>query len=318
MRSEKSHVPNLYTYINNFLQTILDNFERKTTVFLTLIIIFNYFILASADFHIDRFVSLVFVAHMNRKLCMFRQNHGNLLHQQLQQKQFKICHSPHHPTPPWPPNMAAEQDSKEKVNSSMSVKSTPSFLTDAERRNRKTVSLLRPGAAQHNPIMHLFRWHISLVSLSLGKKGRSLGYEAAATNQSRQQEGKKKCWCWRTGTLEYWVCACVWIMSKLSLFTTVEKTVRFSQKNTVTSFICFFFSFQFILFFPPLVAAAALSSNGGRASVCFCSSGPSDDLKGLLQLHDQLPIRFLHLVSEPVLQSVDWRPCDLKQKQRGR
>lgn len=40
--------------------------------------------------------------------------------------------------------------------------------------------------------MHLFRWHISLVSLSLGKKGRSLGYEAAATNQSRQQEGKKK------------------------------------------------------------------------------------------------------------------------------
>lgn len=59
---------------------------------------------------------------------MFRQNHGNLLHQQLQQKQFKICHSPHHPTPPWPPNMAAEQDSKEKVNSSMSVKSAPSSL----------------------------------------------------------------------------------------------------------------------------------------------------------------------------------------------
>lgn len=105
-------------------------------------------------------------------------------------------------------------------------------------------------------------------------------------------------------------------MSKLSLFTTVEKTVRFSQKNTVTSFICFFFSFKFFLFVPPLVAAAALSSNGGRASVCFCSSGPSDDLKGLLQLHDQLPIRFLHLVSEPVLQSVDGRPCDLKQKQR--
>lgn len=169
--------------------------------------------------------------------------------------------------------------------------------------------------------MHLFRWHISLVSLSLGKKGRSLGYEAAATNQSRQQEGKKTKTLMlknrHVGILS--VCVCVWIMSKLSLFTTVEKTVRFSQKNTVTSFICFFFfSFQFILFFPPLVAAAVSSSNGGRARVCFCSSGPSDDLKGLLQLHDQLPIRFLHLVSEPVLQSVDWRPCDLKQNQRGR
>lgn len=46
--------------------------------------------------------------------------------------------------------------------------------------------------------------------------------------------------------------------------------------------------------------------------VCECVSGPSDDLEGLLQLHDQLPIRFLHLISEPVLQSVNGRPCDLK------
>lgn len=45
-----------------------------------------------------------------------------------------------------------------------------------------------------------------------------------------------------------------------------------------------------------------------------CVSGPSDDLEGLLQLHDQLPIGFLHLVSEPVLQSVDGRPRDLKHK----
>lgn len=193
MRSEKSHVSNLYTYIKNVLQTIQHHFERKTTVFLILIIIFNYFILASADFHIDRFVSLVFVAHMNRKLCMFRQNHGNLLHQQLQQKQFKICHSPHssHATLASQHGRRAGQQRESQL---FNVCKVGAVLTDAERRNRKTVSLLRPGAAQHNPTMHLFRWHISLiklVSLSLGKKGRSLGYEAAATYQSRQQEGKK-------------------------------------------------------------------------------------------------------------------------------
>lgn len=35
------------------------------------------------------------------------------------------------------------------------------------------------------------------------------------------------------------VCVCVW--SKLSLFTTVEKTVRFSQKNTFPHFFIFAF-----------------------------------------------------------------------------
>lgn len=183
---------------------------------------------------------------------------------------------------------------------------------------------MRPGAAQHNPTMHLFRWHISLiklVSLSLGKKGRSLGYEAAATYQSRQQEGKKtknvdaeEQARWNTVC----VCACVCVLCLNYHCLQQWKKLFVSHRKTLSRLLsAFFFSFQFFLFVPPLVAAAALSSNGGRASVCLCSSGPSDDLKGLLQLHDQLPIRFLHLVSEPVLQSVDGRPCDLKQKQRG-
>lgn len=46
--------------------------------------------------------------------------------------------------------------------------------------------------------------------------------------------------------------------------------------------------------------------------VDLCVFRPSDDLKGLLQFHNQLPIRFLHLVSEPVLQSIDGGPRDLK------
>jgi len=46
--------------------------------------------------------------------------------------------------------------------------------------------------------------------------------------------------------------------------------------------------------------------------VCVC--GPSDDLEGLLQLHDQLPVVLRHVVPEPVLQSVDGRPCDLRQQ----
>lgn len=41
-------------------------------------------------------------------------------------------------------------------------------------------------------------------------------------------------------------------------------------------------------------------------------SRPSDDFKYLLQFHDQLPIRFLHLVSEPVLQGIDGGSRDLK------
>ena len=46
--------------------------------------------------------------------------------------------------------------------------------------------------------------------------------------------------------------------------------------------------------------------------VCVCVSGPSDDLEHLLELDDQLPVGSLHVVSEPVLQSVDRRPRDLK------
>lgn len=42
----------------------------------------------------------------------------------------------------------------------------------------------------------------------------------------------------------------------------------------------------------------------------------SDDLKSLLELHDELPVRFAHLVSEPVLQGIDGRSGDLENKQK--
>lgn len=47
-----------------------------------------------------------------------------------------------------------------------------------------------------------------------------------------------------------------------------------------------------------------------------CPFFRSDDFKSLLELHDELPVRFAHLVSEPVLQGIDGRSGDLENKQK--
>lgn len=177
---------------------------------------------------------------------------------------------------------------------------------------KKAFSLLQPWCCSIQPQKYTWLaeyclcWFVGLVKLfilSLGRKVGGLGHEAAATNQSREGKNNNTPLTLKNRHIGI-LCVCMCV-SKLSLFTTVEKTVRFSQKNTFTSIF-------FIIFCP-----SVLPSEGEECVPVFtclseCISGPSDDLKGLLQLHDQLPIRFLHLVSEPVLQSVNGRPCDLK------
>lgn len=104
--------------------------------------------------------------------------------------------------------------------------------------------------------MHLFRWHISLiklVSLSLGKKGRSLGYEAAATYQSRQQEGKKtknvdveEQARWNTVC----VCACVYVLCLNYHCLQQWKKLFVSHRKTLSRLLSAFFSlFNFFSLF---------------------------------------------------------------------
>lgn len=191
---------------------------------------------------------------MNRKLCMFRQNHGNLLHQQLQQKQFKICHSPHHPTPPWPPNMAAEQDSKEKVNSSMSVKSAPSSLMLKEETEK-----LFPfwGLVLHSTIPQCTCSGGTSASLSSWasvwvRRGGAWDTKQQPHIRADNKKEKKpqKRWCWRTGTLEYCVCVCVCELCLNYHCLQQWKKLFVSHRKTLSRLLSAFFSlFNFFSFF---------------------------------------------------------------------
>lgn len=212
---------------------------------------------------------------------------------------------------PLPSNMA------DAVSSFKSLKLTLLLLLlqrfgVQEKKEKKTDQktkpfLLRPGAAQQYSIMHLV-WLSSadLLSLSLGRRG----HEAAATNQSREEEKNNNTTLMlknrHVGILSVCVCVCGLNYHCLQQW----KKQFISHRKTLSG--------PFFFFFFALPSSSLREKVCVRVLICLCAcfSGPSDDLEGLLQFHDQLPIGFLHLVSEPVLQSVNGRPRDLKHKHR--
>lgn len=151
--------------------------------------------------------------------------------------------------------------------------------------------------------------HIDIV---WGGKGRSL--KAASTNHNRNQEEENKINNVDAEEQARWNTECVGVRERemcLNYHCLQQWEKRFVSHRKTLSLLLFLFWFFFVSLCCCLTVWGRTTAS---VSVVLWRRDPSDDFKGLLQLHYELPVRLLHFVSEPVLKGVDGRPSDLKQK----